>query len=110
MMDIAKLMRNLVIGVKVAIVYYQEQDDLITEEVLQNMKGQFNKENWEFFGLFLDKNGEYEGLMDIITNELKRIDVLFLYSKNNIYDEFYWQLLIQSARTENISIKIYLET
>jgi ABC-type uncharacterized transport system substrate-binding protein len=95
--------------VKLVLVYYQEEDGLITGEVIDKMKANFQKENWRFAGLFIDKINEYDRLMDVITEELKKVDVIYLYSKNNICDEFYWNFLLQTAKVENVLIKVYLK-
>jgi hypothetical protein len=95
--------------VKLAAVYYHEQNNLNTNEILQMMKEQFEKEDWEFSELFVDNIDEYERLMEIITEELKSLDVLFVYSKINICDDFYRDLLYQSAQVENVTIKEYIK-
>lgn len=94
--------------VKLALVYFQEQENLNTEEILREMKGKFEKEKWELTGLFIDKINEYDNLMVMITDELNKADVLFLYSKNNIRDDFCWNLLCQTARIEDVLIKEFL--
>ncbi len=97
------------INVKLALVYYQEQENLNTQEILQELKEKFKKEKWELSGLFIDKINEYENLMVMITEELSEVDVIFLYSKNNIKDEFFWNLLCQTAKIENVLIKEFLD-
>ncbi|MCY7905578.1 hypothetical protein MOB40_11765 [Bacillus inaquosorum] len=94
---------------KLALVYYQEQENLNTQEILQELKEKFKKEKWELSGLFIDKINEYENLMVMITEELSEVDVIFLYSKNNIKDEFFWNLLCQTAKIENVLIKEFLD-
>lgn len=97
------------INVKQALVYYQEQENLNTQEILQELKEKFKDEKWELSGLFIDKINEYENLMVMITEELSEVDVIFLYSKNNIKDEFFWNLLCQTAKIENVLIKEFLD-
>ncbi|MGV6971522.1 hypothetical protein ACWA17_08500 [Bacillus halotolerans] len=94
---------------KQALVYYQEQENLNTQEILQELKEKFKDEKWELSGLFIDKINEYENLMVMITEELSEVDVIFLYSKNNIKDEFFWNLLCQTAKIENVLIKEFLD-
>lgn len=94
---------------KVALVYYQEQEGINTKEVIKSMKGKFEKENWKLFKLFIDNRNEYDNLMEMITDDLKKVDILFIYSKNNIFDDFYWNLLCQSARIESVLIYEYMD-
>ncbi|PWW32309.1 hypothetical protein DFO73_101573 [Cytobacillus oceanisediminis] len=89
------------------IVYYQEQDILDTQQTIQEMKRLFLKQKWNFQGLFIDQKNDYEVLQEVIHTHFKKIDIIFLYNRNNIADEFYWQLLIQTATIENVQIIFY---
>ncbi|WP_226528179.1 hypothetical protein [Metabacillus niabensis] len=94
---------------KLALVYYQEQENLNTKEVLNRMKEEFEKEDWELAALIVDQINSYDNLMIMITKELVKADILYLYSKSNITDDFYWNLLCQTSKIENVSIKEYLK-
>ncbi|MDQ0254133.1 ABC-type uncharacterized transport system substrate-binding protein [Evansella vedderi] len=94
---------------KQTLVYFQEQENLNTEEILKEMKKKFEKENWKLSGLFIDKINEYENLMVMITDKLNKADILFLYSKNNVRDDFYWNLLYQTANVEDVILKEFID-
>ncbi|MFC7785514.1 hypothetical protein ACFQWC_13530 [Rossellomorea sp. GCM10028870] len=90
------------------VVYYQEQPNLNTEKVLQRMKKQFDREDWILSGLYIDHIKEYDNLLEMIT-ELGKVDMVYLYSKDNIEEDFYWNMLRQTAKIEKVSINIYID-
>ncbi|MFD1361251.1 hypothetical protein [Lentibacillus salinarum] len=92
---------------KSIVLYYQEQSDLNTTSAVTKMKSDLKKEKGDDCTIYVDKQNVYEKLMYLITEELNSIDVVYIYSRNNIRDDFYWDLLVQSAKADNVVIMVY---
>ncbi|WP_223593645.1 hypothetical protein [Neobacillus bataviensis] len=90
-----------------AAVYFLEKKNLDTEDTLSKMKKYFVKQDWELFGVYIDNNNKHDGLMELVTKIFSEIDILYVYSLTDINDDFYWDLLIQSAKIENVQIIEY---
>lgn len=90
-----------------ATVYFQESNDLNTEQILKKMKGQFNRENWKLFGIYIDKVGRNDALLEIVDTVINKVDVLYVYSLDKITDEFNRKLLVEASRNDNVLIREY---
>jgi hypothetical protein len=90
-------------------VYYQFRENFNNDEILNDMKKLFNNEEWVIYGIFLDNKLEYEALMDLVTNELNKVDLVYIYSLEVIDDLFYRDLLKQSIKAERKKIIEYVE-
>jgi hypothetical protein len=88
-------------------VYYQYKEGLQNEKALNDMKLMFDKERWILYGIFLDKEDQYDALLKLITNNLLEVDILYVYSMLSIEDDFYFELVEQSAKAEKVDIIEY---
>jgi DNA invertase Pin-like site-specific DNA recombinase len=73
---------------------------------LEEMKEFIKKQNWLLVEGIVDFEESDEGLFEL-SERLKEIDVILIYDKNNLSDEFSLTFLYQIARNENVEIREY---
>lgn len=81
----------------------------MSEEIdrnLEEMRAYIKKMNWLLVEAIFDYVGSCEGLFNL-SEKLKDIDIILIYDKRNISDEFSFDFLNQTARSENVEIKEY---
>lgn len=74
------------------------------EHNLEEMRVYIKKRNWSLVEAIFDYIGSCEGLFNL-SGKLKDIDIILIYDRSNISDEFSLEFLYQTARSENVEIK-----
>lgn len=74
------------------------------EHNLEEMRVYIKKRNWSLVEAIFDYIGSCEGLFNL-SEKLKDIDIILIYDRSNISDEFSLEFLYQTARSENVEIK-----
>lgn len=92
-----------------AVVYLKKHKNFKNKRILNKMKKDIQKLEWKHLEMIVDQVEGYDGLLYLITNDLEKIDVVYVYDINNIHDDFYWELLVESAKIEEVIIKEYVK-
>ncbi|MCI1590257.1 MAG: hypothetical protein LKH79_06845 [Heyndrickxia oleronia] len=71
---------------------------------LEEMRAYIKKKKWSLVEAIFDYIGSCEGLFNLSEN-LKTIDIILIYDRSNISDEFNLEFLYQIALSENVEIK-----
>lgn len=74
------------------------------EHLLLEMKAYVEKQKWLLIEAIFDYIGSCEGLFNL-SEKLKDVDIILIYDRRNISDEFILDFLYQIARSENVEIK-----
>lgn len=70
---------------------------------IEGMKKYIKKQKWELVEGIFDYEGSCEGLFSLL-GKLNRIDIILIYNRNNISDEFILQFLYETAKSENVEV------
>lgn len=73
------------------------------EHSLDKMHDFIKKQKWLLTEGIIDYRGSSEGLFSLL-NKLNEIDIILIYHKSNISDEFNLEFLYEIAKSENIEI------
>jgi hypothetical protein len=87
------------------VIIYGQRPDL-SDANIEEMKDYIQSQKWSLIEGIIDYEGSSEGLFNLL-EKLKGINIVLIYSKKSISDEFSLNLLYQTARTENVEILEY---
>lgn len=73
---------------------------------LEAMRRFIKNQKWLLIEAIFDYMGSCEGLFNLV-DKLQEIDIILIYDKNNITDEFSLNFLYQIAHSEDVEIKEY---
>ncbi|HHY73870.1 MAG TPA: hypothetical protein GX497_11775 [Bacillus bacterium] len=76
------------------------------EHNLDKMHDYIKKQKWLLIEGIIDYRGSSDGLFTL-PEKLNEIDVILIYDKNNIIDEFNLEFLYKIAKSENVEVKEY---
>lgn len=70
---------------------------------LEDMKKYIRKQKWLLVEGIFDNEGSCEGLFSL-SEKLNGIDIILIYNRDNISDEFSLQFLYKTAKSENVEV------
>jgi DNA invertase Pin-like site-specific DNA recombinase len=92
------------ITIKKVMIYGQMSGDL--DYQLEEMKEFIKEKNWLLVEAIIDFNDSSDGLFEL-SDRLRNIDIILIYKRDGISDEFSLKLLYEIGRNENVEVIEY---
>ncbi|WP_099363583.1 hypothetical protein [Fredinandcohnia onubensis] len=89
---------------KQAVIYGQGDEEIY--DLVNKLKLFVEESGWNLLGGIIDIPGQSDGLLEII-EKIDEIDIIVIYNKNNIVDDFNYKLLFQLEKLGKPQIKEY---